>query len=272
MGKEKIKKITNFEEDCMWMSYRYCIGRSSISSLSHAHDIATNLFYRLSNDRKEFTAFDIAREIDTILRIKFNFHIEYPNLNKNFYPLEKLIEFIKRNDIRNLNEFNKYKYIKYSYATDKFSVIYDDSYVDAYHSSPIGEEQKEMYKIRKHYSPSDITDLLPWQELAACLDVHNLKVIEAEYKDEEKEFIGKYICFKTYELNYGTKIYKDMNGNDYEANDLDNIFFEEVWKPIEYYVDNGEEYRYIINDLVKSVRDITEKEINTFEKYEQTRN
>ena len=84
--KSPILPISEFEETCMWMSYRYAIGRHTIAASMHANDIATHFFYRLSNDRKEFTAFDIAREIDNDLRWQFNLFIEYPNINVNYYP------------------------------------------------------------------------------------------------------------------------------------------------------------------------------------------
>ena len=35
----KNTKMSDYEEDCMWMSYRYCIGRHAIASAMHANDI-----------------------------------------------------------------------------------------------------------------------------------------------------------------------------------------------------------------------------------------
>ena len=39
---ENVKMMTQYEEDCVWMSYRYCIGRHTIASHCHAGDIAKN--------------------------------------------------------------------------------------------------------------------------------------------------------------------------------------------------------------------------------------
>ena len=261
--KEIIFPITEFEETCMWMSYRYAIGRHSIASTMHANDIANHFFYRLPNDRKEFTAFDIAREIDDSLRWKFNLFITYPNVNENFYPLEILMQFIKKYGIKDLDEFNKFHRIDYNCSTNEFTVEYDSSYVDAYHSSPDGSEQKEQYDKKRTYSTMDIEDLMHWQKHAACLDVHRLKVIKTLYEDKEEE----HICFKTYFMQYGrTTEISNCTGKPYEINDLHNIWWDEHWMPLDKYV-SGNENGYIADEYIISVRDITEEEINKFEGY-----
>ena len=60
--------LSDYEEDCMWMSYRYCIGRHTIASHMHANDIWKNCKGCMSKDRELFTAFDINREIEDKLR------------------------------------------------------------------------------------------------------------------------------------------------------------------------------------------------------------
>ena len=66
MTKKKID-ITKIDiEDFIWMSYRYCIGRSTISTHMHATSIF-NLIKQnpniISEERKKFMGFDIRREI-----------------------------------------------------------------------------------------------------------------------------------------------------------------------------------------------------------------
>lgn len=255
-SKEIIFPISKFEETCMWMSYRYAIGRHTIASSMHANDIGTHFFYRLSNDKKEFTAFDIAREIDNILRINFNLYIDHPNDNINYHPFELLMEFIKNENIKDLNEFNKFKFIKYIVDKDIWNVSYSDSYVDAYHSSPIGEEQEEKYDKEKIYSIMDLEDLLHWQMLSACFDVKRLKVVKTLYEGKEEE----HICFKSYFLQYGHKT------EPYEINDLHNIWWDEHWIPIDKYL-SGNENSYMADEYITDIRDITEKECKQFEGY-----
>ena len=262
--KEIIFRTSDFEETCMYMSYRYAIGRHSIAACMHANDIATHFFYRLSNNRKEFNSFDIAREIDSQLRYLYNLYIEYPNENKNYYPFEILMSFIKKNDIRCLNEFNKYKRINYNCTTKEFDVEFDKSYIDKYHSNEDGSLQKEEYDIKKDYTEMDLEDLLHWQKLSACLDIKNLKVIKTLYEGKEEE----YICFKTYFLQYGVKDDIDPFGRPYQVNDLENIWWDEHWMPVDKYV-KGNEYSYIADEYITSIRDITEKECEQFEGYEK---
>ena len=35
--------MSDFKETCIWMSYRYAIGRKTIASLMHAEDIAKHM-------------------------------------------------------------------------------------------------------------------------------------------------------------------------------------------------------------------------------------
>lgn len=261
--KSCILPISEFEETCMWMSYRYAIGRHTIASSMHANDIATHFFYRLSNDRKEFTAFDIAREIDNILRWEFNLFIEYPNNNINYRPYEILMDFIKKYNIKDLNEFNKFDRIDYNCSTQEFKIKYVPSYIDAYHSSPIGDKQEEIYDKKKNYNTIDIEDLRHWQMLSACFDVKRLKVVKTLYEGKEEE----HICFKSYFLQYSkTTEISQYNGEPYEINDLHNIWWDEHWVSLDIYL-GGSENGYIADEYITDVRDITENEIKKFERY-----
>jgi hypothetical protein len=61
---EQNTKLSLYEEDSMWMSYRYCIGRHTIASHMRAGDIAQHCYGRMSEERSIFTAYDINREIE----------------------------------------------------------------------------------------------------------------------------------------------------------------------------------------------------------------
>lgn len=56
----------DFKETCVWMSYRYAIGRSTIAAAMHAKDIAKHLDW-IPEDRHEFTGEDIISEINSQL-------------------------------------------------------------------------------------------------------------------------------------------------------------------------------------------------------------
>ena len=50
-------KMSDFKETCIWMSYRYAIGRKSIASLMHAEDIAKHMEW-VPIDRWAFTGME----------------------------------------------------------------------------------------------------------------------------------------------------------------------------------------------------------------------
>ena len=68
----KNTQLTDYEEDCMWMSYRYCIGRHTIASSMRAGDIASHYYGRMSEERYIITAYDKKKKnkrcINTIKR------------------------------------------------------------------------------------------------------------------------------------------------------------------------------------------------------------
>lgn len=68
--------MMDFKETCIWMSYRYAIGRKSIASVSHAEDIFKHLDW-ISEDRRKFTAEDIYNEINTKAGFSDNLMISF---------------------------------------------------------------------------------------------------------------------------------------------------------------------------------------------------
>ena len=261
MSKNKSNLLSSFEETCMWMSWRYAIGRNSISSVTHAHDIAMNTFWRQTIDKKTFNAFDIAREIDNQLIYLFNFYVDHPNLNENYHPLEKFFEFLKQENIHCLDELNNYKSIRYDIEGNFKFIKYP--YVDAYHSNPEGYEQEEYYDNPnpRHFSTIDIDDLIPWQMLAAAFDVKKLLVVQTEYNGKKEDII----CFRSYEKNYARTTKKDLQGNDYEINDTNNYTYNEKYVPLDKYLTFSGENYHIDNEYIKSIRPINKDEIKQFE-------
>lgn len=100
------KKLTQFEEDCIWMSYRYCIGRHTITSNMHAGHIAQNCYDRLSNERLEFMANDIRDSIN----FKLGDSIE-DYLKKNSNTSTSISDFLAWNDLASLFDKKNHKII-----------------------------------------------------------------------------------------------------------------------------------------------------------------
>lgn len=164
----KIKKgeierdiMTEFEYDCLWMSIRYAIGRHTISSHSHAGEIVRNCYGRfISEERQEYEAYDICREIDDVLRWHFNFYISEHELDnrEQFQPLDLFLNFITTYGITDINDFKKIKaiYVKYDKSTKEFSFDVREM--------PNGEDSKSCYSLM------DIDDLIIWQLASHCLN------------------------------------------------------------------------------------------------------
>ena len=109
--------LSDYEEDCVWMSYRYCIGRHTIASHMHANDIWQNCKGdRMSKERQLFTAFDINRDIESNLAfMRPSFHFPLTSLNKIYTPAVDIVcQFMEDYNIKSVEDFIKYKeiYIK----------------------------------------------------------------------------------------------------------------------------------------------------------------
>lgn len=66
--------MSDFKDTCIWMSYRYAIGRKSITSVMHARDIAKHMDW-IDPDRWDFTGRDILREVNDRIGWYKNVHI-----------------------------------------------------------------------------------------------------------------------------------------------------------------------------------------------------
>lgn len=103
--------MTDYEEDCLWMSYRYCIGRHTIASHMHANDIWRNCRGRMPKDRELFTAYDINREIEDCMRFGSGPQWRFPNtpLNVIYKPaIDLFCEFLEEYEIKSKEDYLKY--------------------------------------------------------------------------------------------------------------------------------------------------------------------
>lgn len=225
---ENEKKLCSlFEEMLMWTSYRYCIGRHSYVT-SMAGDIAQHYYDRLEDDRMEFTAADIRREIYNHLKwLPFSFEIRRMYDSDHFNPLDVLFEFIKTNDINSYDELVKYSTILY------------DSHTGSY------QFNKCEPTIRSYFSISDIDDLIPWETLASCFDKKNHKIITTEYEGQ----IETHRCFKSWKRK--SVPCEDKPGY-YRHTDFG---WEEVWVSVDSFV-SGNQNRYLASEYITKIEDI----------------
>lgn len=181
MGRKKndkgLKVSNTSMEDFIWMSYRYCIGRHTISAVHHAetiHSVVRSNPDMLSDTRRAFNVIDIRREITSQIAFRSNVYIDGCGDFDAFTLL--LIEGSKYKDRDNV------KFILNSY-TNELSVEESDSKYEAF--------------------DKDYIDLIPWVRLANYLDKKCHKKITVHFNDEDKEFI----CYQ-YPMRQGDGSYK----------------------------------------------------------------
>ena len=101
MAKKK-EKCSLFEEMLMWTSYRYCIGRHTyVTSL--AGEMAQHYYDKLTDERMEFTAMDIRKEIlDKLQWLPFNFRIHRMYNEDPLNPIDALLTFVQNENTQGL--------------------------------------------------------------------------------------------------------------------------------------------------------------------------
>lgn len=157
----KKKNLSSYEEDCIWMSYRYCIGRHTIAAHCHAGDIANNAYGRMTKERMQFMSKDINREIYDVLHMHDWFNIDYVWNLQNFRPLDIFYQCL--NDIG----FKTYDDIKKIKSIDCYFTKENELKTDVYYYN-----DKDKFNFK---SFMDVEDLGVWQRLANLFDVDNHK-------------------------------------------------------------------------------------------------
>lgn len=101
----------DFKETCLWMSYRYAIGRKSIAAVSHASEIAKHLDW-IPDDRWEFTAEDILREVNQSIGWTDNLSIMGLDGYRKTDVFSVLFSFIEKNPTYMSHDmFNKHHWV-----------------------------------------------------------------------------------------------------------------------------------------------------------------
>ena len=104
-------KLSDYEEDSVWMSYRYCIGRHTIAAHMRAYDIWKNCRGRMSKERELFNAYDINREIEQCMQFGNgpDWHFPITSLNKIYTTaIDIFCEFLEDYNIKSKEDYLKY--------------------------------------------------------------------------------------------------------------------------------------------------------------------
>ena len=112
----------SYEEDSMWMSYRYCIGRHTIASSMRAGDIASHCYGRMSEERSIFTAYDINREIERCLQFGCGPRWYFPitSFNRIYTSaLDIFCQLVEDFDIQKKEDLLKYYEVRINLADNE---------------------------------------------------------------------------------------------------------------------------------------------------------
>ena len=173
MAKSKKFKVTiqdeTFFEDLIWMSYRYCIGRHTIAAAMHASNLVS-IVDNLSEERRQFMAKDIRREINSTLKWKQNATIEGYNDLYNAYDL--VWEYLMNHtEITDDTEYHWYINVD----TGNVSVEKTEKREGLYYNSFLNE----------------YLDISPWCKLESYLNKENHQTVTVNFEGVEE----KYECF-----------------------------------------------------------------------------
>ena len=214
--------LSDYEEDCMWMSYRYCIGRHTIAAHMHASDIWQNCKRRMSKERQLFTAFDINREIERSLAfIKPYFHFPLTSLNRIYTSaIDIFCQFLDDYEIKSVEDLIKYRDV---------NIILTDNERGYKFETVTWEEwlRPQVHNIvSKYYGNNDMSEDYAWKYF--------------EYWKSGEKMLQEEM------INEFKKITKDMpNAEHYYFTDLEDLF---VWNDLVHCFDYEHHHKSILTD------------------------
>jgi len=214
--------LSDYEEDCMWMSYRYCIGRHTIAAHMHASDLWKNCRGRMSDERALFTAYDINREIEMSLAfMKPYFHFPITSLNRIYTTAVDIVcQFMEDYNIKSIEDLIKYRDV-HIILTDnergyKFETVTWEEYL-----------RPKVHELMKKWWKNDVmSEDYAWN-----------------YFNEWKE--GKLTCDEGITSEF-SKLTKDIpNPAHYYFHDFEDLF---VWNDLVHCFDYEHHHKSILVD------------------------
>lgn len=205
----KKQPMSDYEDDCMWMSYRYCIGGHTIATHMHSYEIYKNCYGRMSDDRSNFIAFDMNREIEDLLRFGIggpDFHFPSTGLNRIYTSaLDVYFEFLNEYQIRSKEELLKYKSVEIILTDNERGYKFEPKTYEEY-----GEKPK---KSSESFFMSGVQDLMVWNDLVHIFDKehHHKSVLK---DGSEVEWFWTYIKSPHLKMYHDTK--SDLEDFEYE--------------------------------------------------------
>ena len=166
--------MDSFKETCIWMSYRYAIGRRSIASVTHAYDIIKHGYDWISENRKEFTASDIRSEINN--RFSWHDNVAKEGYDDHFDVISCIAKYMYN---QNVVDPEIYFNTHYWIVNVNNGLVFAD----------------ELIREHTHvYFQTEFHDYQPWILLANVLDQKRKVLLDVTYKSKRTS----YECFMHY--------------------------------------------------------------------------
>jgi len=215
---KRIKRLSEYEDTLIWMSYKYAINKHTINSNNHAYEIAKNSYYRLllTPKRMQFMSKDINTEIQSKIAwfsISININNYYGWDKFGNTPLGLILEFINNENINDISQLNIYSNININVNSD-------------------GSHSYEKINNINSYGLTlmDIEDLMPWQILSNTFDLkhHKFCKLNSGNKEQIVEYINIYQKEQGNQLHYKqvkidiNKYLEDLD-NDYIIDESDIV-------------------------------------------------
>lgn len=171
-----------FKETCIWMSYRYAIGRHTIAAVTHAKDIFEHIDW-VPEARREFMGEDIINEVNQRISFAKNLCINY--IGSGAIDAYKVLFdwFIEHPEYATLKFWNSHKwYVDCIYRTVEFKDLEEDLTYD-------------YTNIFQNYNYIDLKDWI----LLANIFKQEYYLVTVTNPDTNKKEVYK--CWSGYECN-----------------------------------------------------------------------
>lgn len=155
-----VNDFNGYEEDSMWMSYRYCIGRHTIASHMRAGDIASHCYGRMSKERSIFTAYDINREIEMAMQYGCGPTWYFPITSSNrIYTsaVDIFCQFVEDMQIEKKEDLLKYKEVHVKLYDNERGYTFDIVTWEEYLKPQVWEI------VSDYYGNKDMSEDIAWK-------------------------------------------------------------------------------------------------------------
>lgn len=172
-----MRKLTQFEKDCIRLSILYALNGDSSVPPDHAKNIAKYVYQKLLKnndyDEMELLAKTINARLKAILEKTISFEVK-----PNGQPVNDLIQFMADYNVKSFWELLHFDRIWFDDESGKYTYIRKK------------ELNLETNPYKYQITKFDLNELIIWQNLASLFDVHCHHCVFTSTNNDEEFFFG----------------------------------------------------------------------------------